>query len=177
MIDKAIMFATMMHENQKRKGTDIPYIFHPLEAAMIASQIKFDSDLICAAILHDVAEDAHVTYDCLKSIFNERVAELVLFQSEDKSKSWKVRKQHTVDVLMKSTDEDAKIVCLADKLANARSLASDYKELGDALWQRFNVSDKGEQGWYYKSLATSLASLAHHPAYQEFNALVHEIFD
>ena len=50
MIHKAIIFATAAHENQKRKGADIPYILHPMEAAVIVSQIKYDSDLICAAL-------------------------------------------------------------------------------------------------------------------------------
>jgi len=95
MINKAIMFATVAHESQKRKGTDIPYILHPMEAAVIVSQIKYDPDLICSALLHDVAEDSHMSYDSIAAMFNERVADLVFFQSEDKSKSWKERKQHT----------------------------------------------------------------------------------
>ena len=31
LIQKAIIFATKKHEGQKRKGTDIPYIVHPME--------------------------------------------------------------------------------------------------------------------------------------------------
>jgi len=54
MIHKAIILATTAHENQTRKGADIPYILHPMEAAVIVSQIKYVSDLICAALLHDV---------------------------------------------------------------------------------------------------------------------------
>ena len=57
MINKAIQFATLAHSNQNRKGEEgIPYILHPLEAGIIVSQIKFDEDLICAAILHDVVD-------------------------------------------------------------------------------------------------------------------------
>ena len=39
MISKAIMFATLAHENKKRKVKDIPYILHPMEAAAIVSQM------------------------------------------------------------------------------------------------------------------------------------------
>jgi len=53
IINKAIVLATTAHAKQKRKGTNIPYIFHPLEAGVISSQIIYDEDIVCAAILHD----------------------------------------------------------------------------------------------------------------------------
>ena len=176
MINKAIMFATVAHESQKRKGTDIPYILHPMEAAVIVSQIKYDPDLICSALLHDVAEDSHMSYDSIAAMFNERVADLVFFQSEDKSKSWKERKQHTLDELRKLDNEDKKIVCLADKLSNMRAINRDFDAIGNKLWERFNVSDKKEQGWYYMGLRDCLASLKMYEPYQEFNALVNKVF-
>ena len=43
MINKAIMFATLAHEKQKRKGTDIPYIFHPI---LIKEATKKDNDIV-----------------------------------------------------------------------------------------------------------------------------------
>ena len=176
MINKAIMFATVAHENQTRKETEIPYIMHPMEAAIIVSQIKYDSDLICAALLHDVAEDSHVGYDTLVTMFNIRIADLVFSQSEDKSKSWKERKQHTLDELSKTDDEDIKIVCLADKLSNMRAISRDYTVLGDKLWSRFNMTDINEQGWYYKGLCDCLDSLEQYPAYQEFKSLIDNVF-
>ena len=176
MINKAIMFATLAHEKQKRKGTDILYIFHPMETAIIVSQIKYDSDLICSALLHDVAEDSQISHASISKMFNKRVADLVFFQSEDKSKSWKDRKQHTIDELRKLEDEDIKIVCLADKLSNMRATKRDFQALGDELWSRFNAGKK-EQGWYYKGLRDNLVSLDQYPAYQEFSELVNEIFD
>jgi len=169
------MLATVAHENQKRKGTDIPYILHLMEAAVIVSQIKYDPDLICAALLHDAAEDSAMSYESISAMFNKRIAGLVSSQSENKNKSWKERKQHTIDKLRKIEDDDIKIVCLADKLSNMRAISRDYHNLGDGLWERFNA-DKNEQGWYYSELCDSLVSLKAYPAYQEFEALVKEIF-
>ncbi len=88
--------ATTCHANQKRKGTDIPYILHPLEAGIIVANMKFDEDAICAAILHDVIEDAKISLEAIKLMFNTRVAELVGSQSEDKSKTWAVKCTHRV---------------------------------------------------------------------------------
>jgi (p)ppGpp synthase/HD superfamily hydrolase len=109
-------------------------------------------------------------------MFNKKIAELVFSQSEDKSKSWKERKQHTIDELKEITDEDIKIVCLADKLSNIRSISRDYAVLGEKLWERFNAG-KDMQAWYYKGLAHSLASLETYPAYREFKELVGKVFD
>ena len=176
MISKAVMFSALAHENQRRKGGDIPYILHPMEAAVIVLQIKFDEELICAALLHDVAEDAYMSYDSISAMFNKRIADLVYFQSDDKTKSWKERKQYTIDKLRALDDEDIKIVCLADKLSNMRAIKRDYAIIGDKLWERFNVSDKKEQGWYYQGLCDSLSSLEKYQAYKEFKKLVAEVW-
>lgn len=176
MINKAISFASLAHSNQKRKGSDTPYVLHPLEAGIIVSQIKYDEDLICAAILHDTVEDAKVGYEALKIIFNERITELVKAQSEDKSKSWQERKQHTIDYLNSVEDEDIKIVALGDKLSNMRAINSDYIKLGEKFWERFNVKEKSKHGWYYMSLMNSLKSLDKYMEYQEFKELVLKVF-
>jgi len=176
MIHKAIILATTAHESQLRKGSDIPYILHPMEAAVVVSRIKYDEDLICAALLHDVAEDAQMSYGSILAMFNKKIADLVFFQSEDKSKSWQERKRHTIDELAKINDDDIKIICLADKLSNIRSISRDYDILGEKLWERFNAG-KDMQGWYYKNLADSFESLAEYPAYQEFKQLVSKVFD
>lgn len=176
MINKAISFASLAHSNQKRKGSDTPYILHPLEAGIIVSQIKYDEDLICAAILHDTVEDAKVGYEALKIIFNERITELVKAQSEDKSKSWQERKQHTIDYLNSVEDEDIKIVALGDKLSNMRAIHKDYIKLGEKLWERFNVKERSKHGWYYMSLVNSLKSLDKYMEYQEFKELVLKVF-
>lgn len=39
-IQKAIIFATLKHEGQKRKGTDIPYIVHPMEVMQILTELQ-----------------------------------------------------------------------------------------------------------------------------------------
>lgn len=176
MINKAISFASLAHSNQKRKGSDTPYILHPLEAGIIVSQIKYDEDLICAAILHDTVEDAKAGYEALKIIFNERITELVKAQSEDKSKSWQERKQHTIDYLNSVEDEDIKIVALGDKLSNMRAIHKDYIKLGEKLWERFNVKERSKHGWYYMSLVNSLKSLDKYMEYQEFKELVLKVF-
>lgn len=176
MINKAIMFATISHTTQCRKGTNVPYILHPLEAGIIVSRIKYDENLICAAILHDITEDVHVSYETLEVMFHKRIADLVQSQSEDKTKSWIDRKKHTLESMRDEKDEDIKIVCLGDKLSNIRSLYNDFELENENFWQRFNVKDKNMHGWYYKGLVESLSSLHNYKEYQEYKELVTKVF-
>ena len=169
MIEDAIYFAAAAHAGQKRKGTDIPYILHPLEAAAIATRFDYNETLICAAILHDVVEDTRIPLKVVEKRFGTQVANLVAAVSEDKTKTWKERKQATIDHMAETTEEKIKIVTLCDKLANIRAIRHDQTTLGEEVWKRFN-SSKEDIGWYYKGLVESLIS------YQEFSRLVEEVF-
>jgi (p)ppGpp synthase/HD superfamily hydrolase len=53
MIDLAIGVALKAHQNQFRKGTDIPYITHPLAVGIILAKAGCSDDVIAAGILHD----------------------------------------------------------------------------------------------------------------------------
>ena len=87
MIQRAAAFAAKAHEGVVRKGSRLPYIVHPMEVAMIVSVMTDDPEIIAAAYLHDVIEDAGVTYQELETQFGHRIAELVLEESEDKKKN------------------------------------------------------------------------------------------
>lgn len=171
LIQKAINFAVKAHSSQMKKGTELPYIFHPMEAGAIASRITDDPEVICAAILHDVVEDANVKPDEIQHEFGERVSRLVVSESENKEKTWRERKSHTIEYL-KDAPEDEKIVALCDKLSNVRALYSDLVRSGEALWQRFKVTDPAKQIWYYVGLLNSLNSLQDYPEYTEFRNFV-----
>ena len=175
MVEKAVAFATKSHEGTFRKGTKIPYIVHPLETAVIVALMVTDEEMICAALLHDVVEDTGVTEAELKEEFGPRVAELVMEETEDKTKCWKERKCATLDHLEQASRE-SKILVLADKLSNLRATARDYFLMGDDLWQRFNEKDKLEHAWYYKGVATRLTGLEEFPAYQDYIKLCEKVF-
>lgn len=56
ILNKAIVYAVKAHNGQVRKGTQVPYILHPLEAASIVGTLTTDEEVIAAAVLHDVVE-------------------------------------------------------------------------------------------------------------------------
>lgn len=176
MIRKAVEFAREAHEGMVRKGTEIPYINHPLEVAVIVTQITDDEEMVAAALLHDVLEDTPVTRAELEHLFGLRVAALVAAETEDKSKTWQERKQETVEHLEHATLEE-KILVLGDKLSNIRDTARDYLEIGDKVWQRFNEKRKERHAWYYRSVIEQLSELAEYQAYSELVQLCHFVFD
>lgn len=182
LLDKAIIFATKAHSGAKRKGTNVPYIVHPIEAAAIVSSMTEDEEVIAAAVLHDVIEDTDATEDDLYARFGRRITDLVLNESEDKRKTlpaaltWKTRKQETIDFLMNEADQDAKMLALADKLANLRAIHRDQCIIGDKIWERFNEKNKEMHAWMYRSIEKALEDLKEHPTWQEYHRLVVEVF-
>lgn len=175
MLNKAINFAVAAHSGATRKGSTIPYILHPLEAAAIVSRLTDDQELMIAAILHDTIEDTDTSYDDIKQNFGQRIADLVNGESEDKSKTWRERKAHTVQTL-KNAPLDVKIITMGDKLSNIRSIAKDYGEIGDKLWDRFNEKRKSEQEWYYRGLLDCFEELKNTLEYKEYKDLLESVF-
>lgn len=177
-MNTAIEFATKKHSGQFRKATAIPYILHPLEVLQILYSMRADINLLIAGVLHDTVEDTDTTLDEIKELFGDDVAMLVASNSEDKSKSWDERKLHTINELLVA-DERVKMLIMADKLANLRSIAYDYLVKGDGLWVRFNAP-KEKQAWYYDGILDALYDLQYNPqcekAYWELTGLFKDVF-
>lgn len=157
MIEKAIAFAVEAHAGAKRKGKGRPFILHPMEVMTIVADITDDEEVIAAAALHDTVEDTATERQDIAERFGERVASLVDAESENKreglppEETWLLRKQETIDHL-RTASRDVKTICLGDKLSNLREIARDYKQIGDAVWERFHQKDRRMHGWYYRSI-------------------------
>lgn len=181
VLNDAIIFATNAHSGQFRKGTEIPYILHPLEAGAIVATMTTDPEVIAGAVLHDVVEDTDATIQQIEDVFGERVAMLVTGETENKREhlssesTWKIRKQETLDHLV-SAPLEVKMIALGDKLSNLRAIYRDYRILGDDLWQRFNQKDKYEHAWYYGGIINCMDELCKYPAYREYSQLMEEVF-
>ena len=174
-IEEAIIYATIMHQGKVRKLGSIPYILHPLEVAQILATMTDDQDVITAGILHDIVEDTDGTLEEIEKRFGERVAFLVSSESENKhagenlSESWKRRKEESLKVLKNTDDQGVRMLWLADKLANIRSLTGNFSEQGEKLWESFHQHDPEMHHWYYQTIAEQLElSLNKTGAFKEF---------
>lgn len=135
LYEKAVVFAAIAHQGARRKGSRIPYLSHPIEAAAIVSELTDDEELIAAAVLHDVVEDTPVTLEEVEQYFGERIAAYVGYETEDKRRdlpaeeTWLVRKQEMLTFLRDKADRNARILALADKLSNLRAIERDVTVL------------------------------------------------
>ena len=182
LVSEAIAFAVKAHDGMRRKKSEVPYILHPMEAAVIVGTMTADQDLIAAAVLHDVVEDAGVTIQEIEARFGKRVRELVASETEDKradlppAATWRIRKEESLQVLKNTEDIAVLIVWLGDKLANMRSLYRYFKAEGVQMWQRFNQKDVNAQAWYYRSIAELTERLSDTSAWLEYKTLTDLVF-
>ena len=182
LVSEAIAFAVKAHDGMRRKKSDAPYILHPMEAAVIVGTMTDDQNLIAAAALHDVVEDADITIEEIEEKFGKRVRELVESETEDKradlppASTWRIRKEESLAVLKNTDDTAVLMVWLGDKLANMRSIYRDFKIEGNAMWQRFNQKDENEQAWYYRSIVTLTKALSDTSAWLEYKTLTELVF-
>ena len=178
LLHESIVFANKAHKGQLRKGTDIDYISHPMEVMQILTAMGADDNLIIAGVLHDTVEDTSTTLDEIEEKFGADVAALVGNHTQDKSQPWIDRKTIVVDHLQRA-DKRTKMLVLADKVSNLRSMYSNYQEVGEELWQRFNAP-KEKQCWYYGAVMDALWDISEfediEDVYEEMTDLFKEIF-
>lgn len=151
---EAINWVATMHDNQYRKGTQIPYVSHVYGVAfsLVSAGIE-DRDIIIAALLHDTVEDTEVTISVINEMFGERVAEYVEALSEDKTKSWEDRKRYAINHT-KHLPIGAKWIKLADKVNSLEMMATEVMN-GTMDWNKFNRGFL-HQKWYYSQILSEL---------------------
>lgn len=120
------------HEGQFRQTGEI-FLHHPLEVALILAQLGFDLDTVKAAILHDILEDCHVSYEELERTFGSSLAKIVngvtkiTALDNEIVGSQNAKEQYKYDSFLKfifAISEDIRVVLvkLADRLHNLRTL-------------------------------------------------------
>ncbi|MBS0337880.1 MAG: HD domain-containing protein [Proteobacteria bacterium] len=179
----ALVWAAELHEDQKRKGGNIPYVSHLLGVASIVLEHGGDEDQAIAALLHDALEDqAHkMSPREIRARFGDKVEEIVEActdgdpeeQRDRDPVRWRRRKEkYIAEVATKP--EAALLVSMADKLYNARTILEDFRELGEALWPRFTTGKEGTL-WYYRTLLAAFKPRAENRLWHELDRTVAEI--
>jgi (p)ppGpp synthase/HD superfamily hydrolase len=175
LIEKALQTAAKAHEGQYRKGTDIPYITHPVAVGMMLMKAGYSDEMAAAGILHDTVEDTDLSLQEIERLFGSKVAEIVEGCSEpDKSLSWEERKVHTIEYL-KTAPMEIRAVACADKLHNIRSIARDIEQFGPSVWERFKRG-KEKQEWYYRQVIVSLGTQSEFELLTELQQEVDRLF-
>lgn len=136
LIRKAFNLALEAHKDMRRKSGE-PYIYHPIEVAIIAAgEIGLGTTSVVCSLLHDVVEDTDYTLEDISAMFGEKVARIIdgltkisgIFgQKAESMQAENFRKM----LLTLSDDVRVILIKLADRLHNMRTLDSlpDEKRL------------------------------------------------
>lgn len=155
---EAVRYATEAHKDQRRKGTEMPYIGHLFGVASFVLEDGGDEDAAIAALLHDAPEDqgGRARLEDIRQRFGPKVAHIVEGCTDSwtqPKEPWTVRKKEYVEHA-KKLDPETLRVSAADKVHNAYAILRDLRTHGEAVWSRFNASPD-DILWYYDTIVRS----------------------
>jgi (p)ppGpp synthase/HD superfamily hydrolase len=131
--------AISAHADQRRRGSDGPFVVHPLAVASRLLDEGYGEEVVAAAIVHDVVEDSETNLGEIVERLGARVGELVGALTEDDSiEDWAERKR-ALRRQAEAAGPDAAAIYAADKLSNVRDTRVLYAKLGEAAGERFAV--------------------------------------
>jgi (p)ppGpp synthase/HD superfamily hydrolase len=179
---RALVYAARLHEVQKRKGTNRPYIGHLLGVASIVMDYDGDEDEAIAALLHDAVEDQGglPTLRTIRRKFGAHVAEIVWGCTDAHTfpkPPWLARKKAYLAHLRHDASRASasiRLVSAADKLHNVRQILADYKLVGENVWHRFSGRRDGTL-WYYREVVKVLHTHGVTPLIAELTRTVREL--
>ncbi len=144
IITRAFNFAKQAHKGVRRLSGE-PYIMHPIAVAQIVcEEIGLGSTSICAALLHDVEEDTDYTYEDIRNLFGEKIANIVEGLTKISGGIFGERaslQAETFKKLLLTMSDDIRVILIkiSDRLHNMRTLESmrpskQYKVAGETLY-------------------------------------------
>ena len=152
IITRAFQFAKQAHKGVRRLSGE-PYILHPIAVAQIAcEEIGLGSTSICAALLHDVEEDTDYTYEDIRNLFGQKVADIVEGLTKISGGIFGDRaslQAETFKKLLLTMSDDIRVILIkiSDRLHNMRTLSSmapnkQYKIAGETLYIYAPLADR-----------------------------------
>jgi (p)ppGpp synthase/HD superfamily hydrolase len=123
---EAWKFAKSAHKGQIRRFIGLSYFdAHVKKVNAIVKQHTTDEDILCASILHDVAEDCYNDLEIglqeISDIFGKRIGDLVdelTSSKEEIEKTYNGDKAAYLSDKMIHMSDDALVIKLADRLQN-----------------------------------------------------------
>jgi (p)ppGpp synthase/HD superfamily hydrolase len=176
--NQALQFAAELHATQVRKASAVPYVAHLLAVTSIVLEFGADEETAIAALLHDAIEDqgGAPTREEIRRRFGDRVVLIVDGCTDCEvvpKPPWRPRKEAYIEHLACAAPE-VRLVSMADKLHNARSVLHDYRTLGEDLWKRFGGGREGTL-WYYRAVVEAVRGQEPAELVEELDRVVSEI--
>ena len=113
----------------------------------------------------------------IRQHFGEKIADLVDGCSEtdiQPKPPWFERKKGYIESI-RSASPSVRLISCADKIHNASSIISEYRQVGEKVWDRFKAN-KTETLWFYSCLIAAMqASGENRPILNELILVVNEL--
>ena len=200
----AMTLAGLGHEDEVRKGSDIPYLGHLLGVASIVIEAGGTEEQASGALLHDLLEDTPTTFEQLVTLIGEPIADIVQgctdttyarkqeikkeqekWPDDEKAKFWweKRKNPYINEVTAKLADDSSLLVSLADKTYNAENTVADLRKCSESekhtVWGKFNVGYEYQRQWYCglrEAFRKDGYSLGMQDLFNRFEKAVNEMF-
>lgn len=174
---EGVAFALSIHAEQRRKGSETPYIGHLLGVASLVLEAGGDEEQAIAGLLHDAIEDQGIDQAAvIEARFGPRVVAIVRGCTDADTfpkPPWRARKEAYMAHL-ETAGPDIWLVSCADKLYNARAIVVDLRALGSVMFERFTGGKDGTL-WYYRKLAEIFARVLPGSLSDELGVAVEEM--
>lgn len=126
----AVNYASYIHKNEMRKGTNEPYVFHPIRVSRLVERyMEDDKDVeyyIIAAILHDTVEAEYdkkeVVLKYIEKRFGSKIKNIVENLTNEKISLDILGKEEYLALKMKNLEDKDLILKLCDRLDNVTCL-------------------------------------------------------
>jgi (p)ppGpp synthase/HD superfamily hydrolase len=136
-MDDIVRFAEKAHSNQRYD--EFPYTKHLEDVNNVLSRFGFHQEahdfLHAAAWLHDVIEDTGHSYNDVKKIAGEEVADLVYCVTNELGKNRKERNEKTYPKI--AQNKWAVVLKLADRIANVENCIANKSGVGQAYKKEY----------------------------------------
>jgi (p)ppGpp synthase/HD superfamily hydrolase len=175
LLEDAIIYAVNKHKGQKRKGSGLPYIVHPLAVMKRVFDNKESKNmflLAIASVLHDCIEDCYETMEEKKAglheiatIFGFQVASLVEELTLDKSQYGSLGKKEFLAIKMNAMSSYALAIKLCDRLENV----CDMKSMNEKFKKRYVT-----ETWYILNNLNRKFSPSHIKLIEEIKEILNQ---
>ncbi|NJK79073.1 MAG: HD domain-containing protein [Chloroflexaceae bacterium] len=177
--EAALTFAAQAHRVQVRKGTDIPYITHPVHVATLLLRYGYPDDVLIAGLLHDVLEDAEDDRSTLQAAiatqFGSEVERLVVAVSKpSRAIGWEAGRAAMIEQINTGGPLVAALKA-ADTVHNIRSIIAAIQHEGATVWGRFKRGPAPTLA-YYRQVRTAVGKWINwHPLCHELETALQEL--
>ena len=171
LLQKITEFARRAHGDQRRKFVDEPYINHPVRVMETCRQYNSTTEVLAAALLHDVVEDTPVTAEEIKnfllSLMDEEktlriiklVEELTDIYTKDQYPGWNRRMRKAKETeRLSNTSSQAQTIKYADIIDNSVDIKNSEDEFARIFLFEcralLKAMTKGDDRLYKKAVET-----------------------